>query len=100
MSAFAAGHLHLALKVPATTTTAFKIGIKSPGGQGIRESWIKFEQGSDPYGMVRDGTYHELLIPAADFCNSDFSAITQLLMIAGDAGPATIGFDDVYWIAN
>ena len=100
LSAFAGGHLHLALKVPASTSTTFKLGIKSPGGQGIRESWIKFQKGSDPYGLVRDGKYHELLIPAADFCNSDFSAIAQLLMIAGDIGPASIEYDDVYWTAN
>jgi len=99
LSVFAKGHLHVAMKVPATSTTNFKLGLKSPGGTAIRESWIKFVNGADPYGMVRDGQYHELLIPAADFCNSDFSAIAQLLMIAGD-GPATIEFDDVYWTNN
>lgn len=99
LSAFARGHLHIALKVPATQTADFKLGIKSPGGMAVRESWIKFKNGADPYGLVRDGNYHELLIPAADFCNSDFSAITLLLMIAGD-GPGTITFDDVYWTSN
>jgi beta-glucanase (GH16 family) len=99
LRAFARGHLHISLKVPATTTTDFKLGIKSPGGTAVRESWIKFRRDADPYGMVRDGQYHELLIPAADFSNSDFSAISQLLMLAGD-GPARVEFDDVYWTVN
>jgi len=99
LSAFAAGHLHLRLKVPASSTSSFKIGLKSPGGQTVRESWINFKNGSDPYGFVRDGAYHEVVIPAGDFCNSDLGAIAQLLMIAGD-GPATIEFDDVYWSSN
>jgi beta-glucanase (GH16 family) len=99
LSAFAAGHLHLRLKVPASSTSSFKIGLKSPGGQTVRESWINFKNGSDPYGFVRDGAYHEVVIPAGDFCNSDLGAIAQLLMIAGD-GPATMEFDDVYWSSN
>ena len=65
----------------------------------MRESWIKFKSGADPYGMVRDGQYHELLIPVTDFCNSDFSAIAQLFMFAGD-GPAGAEFDDVYLTAD
>jgi hypothetical protein len=99
LGAFTKGHLHIALKIPASTTTDLKIGIKSPGGPAVRESWIKFKRGADPYGMVRDGQYHELLIPAADFSNSDFSAISQLLMLAGD-GPASVGYDDVYWTVD
>ena len=99
LSAFAKGHLHLALKVPASVTTDFKLGVKSPGGTAVRESWIKFKSGADPYGMVRDGQYHELLIPVTDFCNSDFSAIAQLFMFAGD-GPAGAEFDDVYLTAD
>jgi hypothetical protein len=99
LTAFKTGHLHIALQVPAKSTSDFKIGIKSPGGPAVRESWIKFKSGADPYGMLRDGNYHQLIIPATDFSNSDFSAISVLLMIAGD-GPATITFDDVYWTAN
>jgi beta-glucanase (GH16 family) len=99
LSAFARGHLHVALKVPSSRTADFKIGVKSPGGMAVRESWIKFKSGSDPYGMVRDGRYHELLIPAADFGNSDFGAISQLFMLAGD-GPGSVEFDDVYWTAE
>ena len=99
LSAFANGHLHLALKVAPGVTTDFKIGLKSPGGTAVRESWIPFRMGADPYGMVRDGQYHELLIPMADFCNSDCSAIAQLFMLAGD-GPATLTFDDIYITAN
>ena len=99
LSAFAKGHLHLALKVPASVTADFKLGIKSPGGPAVRESWIKFKAGADPYGFVRDGQYHELLIPAADLCNSDLSAVSILFMLAGD-GPGTFEFDDIYWTAD
>jgi beta-glucanase (GH16 family) len=99
LSAFKNGHLHIALKVPANVTSDFKIGIKSPGGTAVRESWIKFKNGADPYGMLRDGNYHQLSIPASDFNNSDFSALAILFMIAGD-GPSTVIFDDVYWTTN
>ncbi|MGC3999331.1 MAG: hypothetical protein QM767_18575 [Anaeromyxobacter sp.] len=99
LGAFAHGHLHISLKVPASTGTDFKLGLKSPGGMAVRESWIKFKAGADPYGFVRDGQYHELSIPASDFPNSDLGAVSLLLMIAGD-GPATISFDDVYWTAD
>jgi beta-glucanase (GH16 family) len=100
LSAFKNGHMHVALKVPATTTTDFKIGLKSPGGTAVRESWLKFKNGADPYGLVRDGQYHELLIPMTDFCNSDLAAVAQLFMLAGDLGPAAMEFDDVYLTAN
>ncbi len=99
LKAFAGGHLHIALKVPATCVTDFKLGIKSPGGTAVRESWIPFRNGADPYGLVRDGAWHQLVIPCADFCNSDFGAISQLLMLAGD-GPAVMEFDDVYLTAD
>jgi beta-glucanase (GH16 family) len=99
LSAFAQGHLHLSLKVPAATVTDFKLGLKSPGGQNVRESWLKFKKGLDPYGFVRDGQYHQLVIPAADLVNSDLKAVSLLFMLAGD-GPAAIEFDDVYWTAQ
>jgi len=99
LSAFANGFLHIALKVPASTTGDFKIGLKSPGGTAVRESWINFQNGADPYGFVRDGRYHELRIPASAFNNSDLSAVAQLLMITGD-GAAQMEFDDVYWTKN
>jgi beta-glucanase (GH16 family) len=99
LSAFAKGHLHVSLKVPATTATDFKLGLKSPGGQNVRESWLKFKKGQDPYGFVRDGQYHALVIPAGDLNNSDLSAVSLLFMLAGD-GPAAIEFDDVYWTVD
>jgi len=99
LSAFANGHLHLSLAVPASTTTDFKLGLKSPGGQNVRESWIRFARGADPYGLVRDGQYHELVIPASAFVNSDLSAVSILLMVAGD-GPANLRIDDVYWTVD
>ncbi len=99
LSAFAKGHLHVALKVPATTVTDFKLGLKSPGGTNVRESWLKFKRGADPYGFVRDGQYHQLSIPAGDLDNSDLKAVSLLFMVAGD-GPASLEFDDVYWTAD
>jgi beta-glucanase (GH16 family) len=99
LSAFAKGHLHVSLKVPASTITDFKLGLKSPGGQNVRESWLKFKRGADPYGFVRDGQYHQLVIPAGDLNNSDLKAVSLLFMVAGD-GPASIEFDDVYWTAD
>jgi hypothetical protein len=60
---------------------------------------LGFFDGAYPYGMVRDGNYHELMIPLSGFCNSGLAAVSQFFMVAGD-GPATMAFDGVYLTSN
>jgi len=99
LSAFATGHLHFSLKVAAGSSTAmFQIGLKSPGGSSIRESWIKM--GSAAYPVVADGVTRDYSIPAQEFLNSDLSAVSQLFMVSGVAGPMNMDVSNIYWTNN
>ena len=99
LSAFATGHLHFSLKVASGgSTSMFRIGLKSPGGPSVRESWIKM--GGADYPVVADGAFHDYSVPSQEFLNSDFSAISQLLMIAGNPGPINLEIANVYFTSN
>lgn len=88
------GHMHLHMK--STSTETFKIGIKSATSG---ESWVKLVADENTYGFVRDGEWHEVVIPLNAFLNVDFQTVSQLFMIAGDPPAATVNFsiDNVYW---
>jgi len=99
LSAFATGHLHFSLKVaPGSSAAMFQIGLKSPGGPSVRESWIKI--GSAAYPFAADGVTRDYSIPAQEFCNSDLSAVSQLFMVSGVAGPMTMDISNIYWTNN
>ena len=79
----------------------FKLGIKTGHG----ETWLNFPASGTKYGMIRDGTWHEVTIPMADFnnpamgMNIDLLSVKGALMFAGD--PAISGadfyFDNIYF---
>jgi len=79
ISGYSGGYFNFAMK--ASTNRSFFIRIKG-GGQIAR---VSFTQGSDPYGFVRDGNWHFLSIPIADFIanNSalDLKLVTDLFVI-------------------
>ena len=86
-----------ALKFHCKTTYAgpFKVGIKTGGG----ESWIEFPAGVQKLGLVRDGQWHEVVIPMSAFANAALATLDQAFMFAGDA-PATnadFQFDNIYY---
>ena len=83
------------MKVASGGVLPFKIGIKSPGGTAVRESWIKM--GLTEYPVTADGAFHDYSIPATEFLNSDFSAISQHFMISGVGGPMTMEIANIYW---
>jgi len=91
------GKLRFALKTSASTT--FTIGMKSGNIDGVGQKWFTFQAGSDPYGFVRDGQWHQLEIPVADLLPEvDLSQVSQLFQILGNSGPiAGLEFDDVYF---
>ncbi|MGB5930548.1 MAG: discoidin domain-containing protein, partial [Cyclobacteriaceae bacterium] len=93
MSAFSDGYLRMQVKTSSTAN--FDVGISSGAG----DSWVTFANGSDPYGLVRDGQWHEVAIPLNAFSSVDFVSISQPFMFKGDAPGAAmeIAFDDVYW---
>ncbi len=88
------GHMHIHMKT--TSTEPFKIGLKSATSG---ESWVTFEDGVTTYGLVRDGNWHEVIIPLNNFLNIDFNTVSQLFMIAGDppAAPVEFAIDNIYW---
>ncbi len=87
------GHMHLHMKT--TSNDTFKIGLKSATSG---ESWVMLNS-EHQYGLVRDGAWHEVVIPLNAFLNIDFQTVSQLFMIAGDPPSSTVGFaiDNVYW---
>ncbi|MBN2842282.1 MAG: hypothetical protein JXM68_04280, partial [Sedimentisphaerales bacterium] len=96
MKKYSDGYLHLNMKM--TSTQSFRIGIKSTAAG---ESWLSVKNGAEQFGLIRDGNWHEMLIPLNRFDNIDFNTINQIFMIASDGGPATnIAIDNVYWIES
>ncbi|WP_375418726.1 family 16 glycosylhydrolase [uncultured Hymenobacter sp.] len=86
LAAFAGGALRFNFKT--TYAGQFKVGIKS----GVGESWVNFPAGATPYGLVRDGQWHEVVIPIAAFGNGDLVSVGQVFMFAGDAATSAADF--------
>lgn len=87
--------LHFSLKTSATGD--FQIGFKSGSLDGIGQKWINFKAGSDPYGFVRDGQWHEIVIPMSELAKDlDLFDVRQLLQVLGVGETAGISIDDVY----
>ncbi len=93
MKNYSDGHLHFHMKTTAADT--FKIGLKSAASG---ESWVKLDS-ETPYGLVRDGEWHEVVIPLNAFLNLDFNTVSQIFMIAGDppSSPLHFEIDNMYW---
>jgi len=99
LSNFANGFLKFNMKT--TYTGQFKVGVTSGHG----ESWINFAAGASPYGLVRDGEWHEVSIPLSAFDNPnqgmhiDLASITQSFMFSGDAPGTTTDFyiDNIHY---
>jgi beta-glucanase (GH16 family) len=93
MKNYSDGYLHFNMKT--TSTANMKVGIKSAAAG---ESWLPLIDGGE-FGPVRDGQWHEVVIPLNRFANIDFSVVTQIFMFAGDAPTSTfnVSIDNVYW---
>ena len=93
LSGFANGSLKFNFKT--TYGGQFKVGIKSGAG----ESWVDFPAGTARYGLVRDGQWHEIVIPMSAFGNGDLASVGQAFMFAGDvaSAPADFYFDNIYY---
>jgi beta-glucanase (GH16 family) len=99
-------HTNGALKFhfKSSYTGQFKLGLKSGDG----ESWINFAAGLNQYGLIRDGQWHEVSIPLADFYSPangryiDFNSVKSAFMFAGDAPSSTADFyiDNIYFAKN
>ena len=89
--------LQFAMKTSSSVT--FMIGMKSGNIDGVGQKWIAFQAGSDPYGLVRDGQWHTVEIPMADFAPEvNLFEVSQLFEVLGVSGPITkIEFDDIHF---
>ena len=100
------GHTSGALKFHFKTSYngQFKFGIKSGDG----ESWVIIPAGSNLYGIVRDGNWHEVSIPLSEFLNTaagrycDYWSVKSAFMFVGDAPTAVADFyiDNIYFSKN
>ena len=90
--------LHFALKT--SSTVRFQIGMKSGNVNDIGQKWITFQNGSDPYGFVRNGQWHLVEIPMSDFTDAvDLAQVSQFFELLGTDGPVTnIAIDDVAFL--
>ncbi len=99
LSNFATGSLKFHFKT--TYIGQFKFGLNTGHG----ETWMNFPAGNQKYGLVRDGNWHEVSIPLADFSNSslgmniDLYSMKGAFMFAGDpaSGAADFFFDNIYF---
>jgi beta-glucanase (GH16 family) len=94
------GKLSFAMKT--SSTVSFRVGMKSGNLEGVGQKWFNFDSGSDPYGFARDGQWHVIEIPVADFtADVDLSQMSQLFQILGTAGPIDdIELDDIYYLGG
>jgi beta-glucanase (GH16 family) len=95
MRSYTDGKLRLHIKTTWTGTLGIGLASSAAG-----ESWLNLVNGQEQFGLVRDGQWHELVIPLNRFSNVDFNTIKQLFMLRGDppaGSPAVIAIDNVYW---
>ncbi len=88
------GKLHMHMKT--TTQQTVGIGIASAAAG---EGWVDLVAGGQEYGLVRDGAWHEVVIPLNKFSDVDFNTIMQMFMFKGEAPAASfqVSFDNIYW---
>jgi beta-glucanase (GH16 family) len=100
LSAFNYPGCYLVFAMKTTSTTPFMVGMKSGNLDGVGQKWITFGgPGSDPYGFVRDGTWHVVQIPMSDFGPEvDLSAVSQFFeILSQSAAISNIELDDIYF---
>jgi beta-glucanase (GH16 family) len=99
LNGFATGSLKFHFKT--SYAGQFKIGLNTGHG----ETWLNFAAGATNYGLVRDGNWHEITIPIADFNNPsigdniDLFSVKGAFMFAGDPAisAADFYFDNIYF---
>lgn len=99
LTAFRYPESKLRFAMKSNSATTFQVGMKSGNIDGVGQKWITFASGSDPYGFLRDGTWHVVEIPMSDIiADIDLSQVSQLFQILGVDGPISdIELDDIYF---
>ena len=99
LNGFSGGNLKFHFKT--SYQGQFKVGLNTGHG----EAWLNFAAGTIKYGLVRDGNWHEITIPMADFNNPsignniDLFSMKGAFMFAGDPATAAADFyfDNIYF---
>ena len=99
LNGFSGGSLKFQFKT--SYTGQFKVGLNTGHG----ETWLNFAAGTTKYGLARDGNWHEITIPIADFNNPaigdniDLFSVKGAFMFAGDpaSSAADFYFDNIYF---
>ena len=99
LSNFSDGELSFKIKIPADVS--FKIGIED---SYTNQNWVEFPADETNYGLVRDGEWATVTIPAADI-RGDLIALQSLkgmfyiASIDGQlpTGPFEMAIDDIVW---
>jgi len=99
LSAFDNGTATLNFALKSSSTTSFRIGMKSGSINNVGQKWIDFTSGADPYGFIRDGQWHQISIPLSDFSDEvDMSNVIQLFELLGVNGEIShIEIDNIYF---
>lgn len=94
MTAYKNGALHFTLRTAAQNE--FWIGIDGANNTKPR---ITFPANNGLYGFKRDGQWHNIVIPMADFIAKglDPGGCGNIFMLGGAGAPAAICIDDVYF---
>ncbi|RAW00335.1 hypothetical protein DQQ10_14880 [Pseudochryseolinea flava] len=102
MQNFVDGTLRFHMKT--TSAWPFSIGVISTingnAQGGTQQKTVRLDPAAgNQYGLVRDGAWHEVVIPLTAFGNVEFRSISNMFYIVGDSpsSPVTFAIDNVYW---
>ncbi|HEY9048162.1 MAG TPA: family 16 glycosylhydrolase [Ohtaekwangia sp.] len=96
LSRFANGYLHMHVKTNGTQPISFGFINSAYSSTNNGEAWYTFN-GAE-YGLIRDGQWHEVVVPMNKFDDIDYNTIKQVLTVKG-AAPTTafdLAIDNVY----
>jgi beta-glucanase (GH16 family) len=100
LTAFQYANCNLEFAMKTTSTAQFMVGMQSGDLSGVGQKWITFwGPGSDPYGFVRDGSWHVVDIPMSAFGPEvDLSAVSEFFEVLSTTAPiSNIELDDIHF---
>ncbi|MBB5212663.1 glycosyl hydrolase [Microbulbifer hydrolyticus] len=87
--------LHFSMRT--SDQTEFRIGLKGGNVNDIGQAWVSFKPGADPYGFVRDGQWHDIVIPMSDIApDLDLFDMRQVFQLLGFGEVMDLSIDNIY----